>query len=119
MLTYIGILLLGLMRIQTTQAWQLSFAGNQSVNLHLDDVIRVPFELVIPEGVDRPGLKFDIENTDHHVVSVKEPWVESLPAGVDRFNSSLNITGLFLGKADIVLKVTEKGVGIFVNYYYR
>ncbi|XP_057327559.1 ileal sodium/bile acid cotransporter-like isoform X2 [Microplitis mediator] len=109
MLAYIGILLLGLTRIQTTQAWQLSFAGNQSVKLHLDDVIRVPFELVIPEGVDRPGLKFDITNTDRNIVSVREPWVESLPAGADRFNGSLNITGLFLGKADIVLKVTEKG----------
>ncbi|CAG5108698.1 Similar to SLC10A3: P3 protein (Homo sapiens) [Cotesia congregata] len=110
MLLIVGILLLGLI-IPTGQAWQLNLIAN-SIKLHLDDVIQVPFELVIPTNVNSTSLEFVVENTDPTVASVANPWVkpEFLPVDGEHYNGTLNVTGVFLGKTKILLKVIDRGI---------
>lgn len=113
MLLIVGIFLLGL-TIPTGQAWQLNLTAN-SVKLHLDDVIQVPFELVIPTTIDSTKLEFVVENSDPTVASVANPWIkpEFLPVDGEHYNGTLNVTGVFLGKTKILLKVIDRGVSIY------
>ena len=69
----------------------------------MDEIVSVPFSLTVPDNTELLSKKLIVNNTDSNVAIVDLPEVYFDGNEQTRWNSTINITGIFIGKARIKL----------------
>ncbi|XP_034949303.1 sodium/bile acid cotransporter [Chelonus insularis] len=101
---HIGLLLLGL---ASAEEWIVSL-DSEPLEIHIGQVIPVAFNITLPNDAETSKMEFKVVNSDKNIINVTEPSLKFISHG-GTWSSNLNITGIFLGKADISLELDYDG----------
>ena len=84
---------------------------NRDTQIHIDDVVAIPFSI---EGISQE-FKINITATtsDVNILNVSLPKFDQQEIRDEVYKSSINVTGIFLGKAKISLIIYYDEVIVF------
>lgn len=115
---YVGLLLLAL---TNAQKWNITLnSDTNTFKVHKDEVITVKFKvnLNLPNNTIIPKIVATTSDANIANVSASSLLQESLINNETVLNGSVNITGIFLGKTEILLTI-ENDVNIFLFLFIK
>ncbi|XP_043267401.1 ileal sodium/bile acid cotransporter [Venturia canescens] len=89
------------------QEWSV-LLETASLTIYMDDTVGVPFSVTIPKNTGISTINLAINNSDAEVVAINAPKFYSNENNGETWNSTINITGLFIGKSRISLSFSNK-----------
>lgn len=105
-------LLIGILFLRMTGAFSWEVSINSTVlKMHMYDTAQVSFFTDVP-ATSHSKVLITANNSDPNVVDIDLPIYHHDKIAKGFWNDTINITGLFLGKAKIILSISLDGVRI-------
>lgn len=105
------LLLLVLCLVENTWAKEWSVVLETTpLTIVMDETVAVPFSVTIPENTEISSVHLAINNSDFQVTAVNVQSFYSDGGYGQTWNSSVNVTGLFIGNSRISLSFSQDKV---------
>ena len=96
-----GILLLGMTAVSS---WEVKM-NSIELKMHMYETVQVPFFTDVP-ATSNSKVQISANNSDPNVIDVDLPIFNNYKIAKGFWNDTINVTGLFLGKAKIILSIS-------------
>lgn len=106
----VGLLLLG--AVNSANGEPKVFFNSTEFTIHMNDVTFIPF--TIEDLSQEDIINIDVKNSDENVVTVRAPSFDPSLVNNGIYHNTINVTGVFLGSAKVLMSVELNGVRVII-----
>jgi hypothetical protein len=114
-------LLIGLLLVGTVCGQPNLIFNTTEINIHMDEVTHIPFSIENININNAFKINLTAISSDLNIVQVDKPIFDPVLIHDDFYRSTINVTGIFLGKAEISMSIfiNEVRTFCFTNFHFR